>query len=253
VKPLESFPVQEWRKWDKGPDSGEPVISFADTKNPHYRKMLEIIQAGRESALKNPRLDMPGGRLHAFAGRHRNIYPVRIPEKLPHLKARQLDSGEVEIEWGLTKYTWGLVADVYRGEKADFEIADDKKISSTELGWCFDRVKLSAGVHHYAVVFDNGDERSGPFRVEVEVDAAEDREFVGRSFGPARAAAQRETHCVWQRPPHGDTRWRRNRGRRRSQDRSNRTPFLRQGDEVEPQAGRAAHGILRCEVRGKRR
>jgi len=171
VKPLESFPVQQWRKWDKGPESGAPVISFANTKDPHYQEMLEIIRAGRESALKNPRLDMPSGRLYAFAGRHRNIYPVRIPEKLPYLKARQLDSGEVEIDWGLTKYTWGLVADVYRSEKADFEITEDKKISSTELGWYFDRVKLSEGVHHYAVVFDNGDVRSEPFRVEVKVDA----------------------------------------------------------------------------------
>jgi hypothetical protein len=171
VKPLDSFPAQKWCKWDKGPASGKPVISFADTKNPHYQKMLEIIRAGREAALKNPRLDMPGGRLRAFAGRHRNIYPVRIPKKLPFLKAQQLDSGEVEIDWGLTKYTWGLVADVYRGEKPDFEITDDNKVSSTELGWYYDRTKLSEGTHYYAVVFDNGEARSEPFRVDVKVDA----------------------------------------------------------------------------------
>ena len=37
----------------------------------------------------------------------------------------------------------------------EIEITEDKKISSTELGWYFDRVKLPEGVHHYAVVFDN--------------------------------------------------------------------------------------------------
>ncbi len=171
VKPLDSFPVQTWREWDKGPASGEPVISFANTENPHYQKMLEIIQDGRKSALANPRLDMPGGRLRAFAGRHRNLYPVRIPKELPQLKAEQLDSGEVEIDWGLTKHTWGQVVSVYRGEKPDFAITDDNKIASTELGWYHDRTKLPEGRHYYAVVFDNGEARSKPFRVDVEVDA----------------------------------------------------------------------------------
>jgi len=171
VKPLASFPVQKWRKWDKGPASGKPVISFADTKNAHYQKMLEIIRAGRKSVLANPRLDMPGGPLRAFAGQHRNIYPVRIPDKLPDITARQLDSGEVEIRWGLTTHTWGLVAHVYRGEKPDFEIEEGRKIESTELGWHYDRTALPAGTHYYAVVFDNGDARSKPGRVSVEVDA----------------------------------------------------------------------------------
>jgi len=114
---------------------------------------------------------MPGGRLRAFAGRHRNLYPVRIPKELPQLKAEQLDSGEVEIDWGLTKHTWGQVVSVYRGEKPDFAITDDNKIASTELGWYHDRTKLPEGRHYYAVVFDNGEARSKPFRVDVEVDA----------------------------------------------------------------------------------
>ena len=169
VKPLNSFPKQVWRKWDKGKDSGTPVISFEDTKNQHYQKMLAIIVKGRDAALANPRLDMPRGEVFAVAGRHRNIYPVRIPEKLPEITAEQVPEGEVAIRWGLTARTWGLIADVYRGDKPGFKLSDESRIARTELGTYFDRSELPAGEHHYAVVFDNENERSKPTRVSVKV------------------------------------------------------------------------------------
>jgi hypothetical protein len=169
VKPLDEFPRQAWREWDKGEGSGEPVVSFADSSDPHYRKMLEIIRAGRRAALADPRIDMPRGEVFAIAGQHRNIYPVRLPEKLPVLRAEQIPGGEVAIRWGLTTHTWGLAADVHRGDRPGFELTDGTRITRTELGGHVDRSALPPGEHHYAVVFSNGDRRSKPVRVSVTV------------------------------------------------------------------------------------
>lgn len=169
VKALDSFPKQVWRKWDKGENSGQAHISFADTKNKHYQKMLAIISQGRELALANPRLDMPRGEVFAIAGRHRNIYPVRLPKKLPNITAEQLPEGEVAIRWGLTTHTWGLFVDVYRGSEPDFKLSAETKIARTELGCFIDSSALASGEHHYAVVFDNEKERTKPVRVSVKV------------------------------------------------------------------------------------
>jgi len=169
VKPLDSFPKQVWRKWDKGESSGKPVVSFEDTKNTHYQKMLDIITKARTAALANPRLDMPRGEVFAIGGRHRNIYPVRIPETLPKLTAEQLPEGEVAVRWGLSAQTWGLFADVYRGDRPDFKISDKTKLAQTELGTFVDRSELPAGEYYYAVVFDNTEKRSEPARVSVKV------------------------------------------------------------------------------------
>lgn len=169
VKPLERFPKQQWREWDKGEGSGQPVVSFASTEDPHYREMLEIIRAGREAALARPRIDMPRGEVFAVAGKHRNIYPVRLPEELPTLTAEQIPGGEVAVRWGLSTHIWGLSADVYRGDGPDFVLSDENRIARTDLGAHVDRTKLPPGEHHYAVVFDNGRERSKPARVRVTV------------------------------------------------------------------------------------
>lgn len=169
LKPLDSFPVQKWREWNKGEGSGEPVISFADTRDPVYQKMLAIIREGREAALANPRIDMPRGEVHAIAGEHRNIFPVRIPEKLPDLEAEQIPGGEVVIRWGLSTRIWGLEAEVHRGQGPDFALSDDNRIARTGLGAFVDASELEAGEHHYAVVFTNGRERSAPARVTVKV------------------------------------------------------------------------------------
>jgi len=169
VKPLDQFPKQKWRKWKKGERSGQRVISYANTQDIHYQKMLTLIRKGREAALATPRLDMPRGEALAIAGRHRNIYPVRIPETLPKITAEQTPEGEVAIRWGLTTHTWGLFADVFRGATPDFELRSENRIARTELGTFFDRTELPAGVHHYAVVFDNEHERSAPARVSVIV------------------------------------------------------------------------------------
>lgn len=173
VKPLNSFPTQVWRPWDKGKNSGTPVISFEDTKNRHYQKMVAIITQGRDLALANPRLDMPRGEVFAIAGRHRNIYPVRLPKELPEITAEQLPEGEVAIRWGLTTHTWGLFASIYRSSKPDFELVAETQIARTELGSFIDRSALLSGDYYYAVVFDNEKEHTQPIRVSVKVKGKE--------------------------------------------------------------------------------
>ena len=169
VKPLDSFPKQVWRTWDKGEGSGTPVISFGDTDNAHYQKMLDIITKGRDLALAKPRLDMPRGEVFAIAGRHRNIYPVRLPSKLPEITVEQLPEGEVAVRWGLTRHTWGLFADIYRSSRPDFELSDETRVARTELGCFVDGEILPSGEHYYAVVFDNENERTKAVRVSINV------------------------------------------------------------------------------------
>ncbi|MHC4545317.1 MAG: hypothetical protein ACYTDW_12130 [Planctomycetota bacterium] len=62
---------------------GRLVTSFADTTDESYQAMLKIIQQTRQSALKTPRVDMPGADI--IPGKCRNLqaisgpYPGRIP------------------------------------------------------------------------------------------------------------------------------------------------------------------------------
>ena len=83
--------------------------------------------------------------------------------------AEQIPGGQVAIRWGLTTHTWGLFANVYRGAAPDFELRAGNRVARTELGSFVDDADLPAGVHHYAVVFDNARERSQPARVSVTV------------------------------------------------------------------------------------
>ena len=169
VQPLDRYPAHKWQKWDKGPESGEPAISFADTKNPHYQKMLAIIQEGSAATLANPRLDQPGGELVAIAGRHRNIFPVRIPQPLPEITAKQIPSGEVEIRWPLNAHTWGLFAEIHRSDKPNFQPTKETLVETTELARYFDKTELPTGKYYYAVIFDNTKQKSKPLRLSVQV------------------------------------------------------------------------------------
>ena len=138
--------------------------------------MLDIISKGRDLVLANPRLDMPRGEVFAIAGRHRNIYPVRLPKDLPEITAEQIPEGEVAIRWGLTTHTWGLFAEIYRSSEPDFKLSAETKIARTELGCFIDRSVLPPGEHYYTVVFDNEKERTEPVRVRVKIKG---NEYVG--------------------------------------------------------------------------
>ena len=164
VMPLSAFPVQEWKAWD---ESGEPVVSFKSTDDATYQKMLNIIRSARAVALEKPRVDMPGAM--PIAGANRQIYPIPIPEQLPKLVVKQLPSGEVELTWPRNAHTWGLSFDLYRGSTPDFAIDADSQIATTQLCRYLDAETLEPGSYHYAIVYDNGAERSEPGRCVTKV------------------------------------------------------------------------------------
>lgn len=57
--------------------SGDAVASFADEKNGGYEAMLSIIRGGRELALQQPRVDMPGA--DVTVGKCRELPPLSSP------------------------------------------------------------------------------------------------------------------------------------------------------------------------------
>lgn len=57
VKPIEQFPKREIKPWNT---NGTAVVTFGSTNHPGYQRMLTTIQKARLSALRNPRVDMPG-------------------------------------------------------------------------------------------------------------------------------------------------------------------------------------------------
>ncbi len=174
VMPLDDFPKQEWRPWD---ESGTPVVSFDSTEDAVYRNMLEIIRSARARALASPRVDMPGAR--PIAGESRNLYPLPIPEPLPPVEVRQLRGGEMEIIWPRNKHTWGLTFHLYRGETPDFPLDQGHRLATTKLCRYLDTDLLPEGEVHYAIVMENGQERSVPIRAAGLVQAVPPPRQVG--------------------------------------------------------------------------
>jgi hypothetical protein len=166
VMPLDAFPAQQWRPWD---ESGTPVISFASTADPTYQRMLDIIRTAAARALASPRVDMPGAT--PIAGENRNIYPIPIPapEHLPRLTAQQLPGGEIELSWPRNRHTWGLDFDVYRGGTVDFAPDAQSQLASTALCRYVDVDDVPPGETYYAIVCDNGQQRSEPIRTTIAV------------------------------------------------------------------------------------
>ena len=92
--------------WEFHPVHHPSYIDFfeevlADTKDPHYRKMLEIIRAGRKAALANPRIDMPGA--DPIAGSCRYLIPPPVPETAPVLQARVDRDGPARLRPGRSR------------------------------------------------------------------------------------------------------------------------------------------------------
>ncbi len=166
VMPLGDFPAQQWQAWDP---SGDPVVAFASTADPTYQRMLRIVRLARARALASPRVDMPGAM--PLAGESRQIYPIPIPkrERLSPFAARQLASGEIELTWPRSRHTWGLAFDVYRGDTPNFEIGSDTLLAPTKLCSYIDDDDLQPGKVYYAIVCDNGRQRSGPLYTSLDV------------------------------------------------------------------------------------
>lgn len=57
---------------------GQPVVTFGNTDVPAYKAMLAIIEQAKDSALKTPRVDMPGAKI--TPGKCRELEPLTPPK-----------------------------------------------------------------------------------------------------------------------------------------------------------------------------
>ncbi len=155
VKPLEDFPTQHWVPWEKSLE-GEPVVSFASTEDPTYRKMLEIIEDARTRQLLNPRVDMPFSNEignGVVAGRYRQIIPQPLPDPLPTVEISVDDDGVVRLRWERSQRTIGLITEVYRLAASPCDALDPAtRIGRTERFEFTDK-NAPPGILSYAVVF----------------------------------------------------------------------------------------------------
>ena len=163
VQSLGSFPRRGFTPADR---SGEPVVTFASTADPHYRAMLDIIRAGRKEVLAAPRVDMPGARINS--GTCRLFLPPGLPESLPSLRARVDDDGAVRLSWSRSAKTIGLSAEVHRGATRDF-LPDQDTLLATTMLFEYSDTDAPPGSQHYAVILRSDSARGEPIRTEVEV------------------------------------------------------------------------------------
>ncbi|MEW6161091.1 MAG: hypothetical protein AB1813_26990, partial [Verrucomicrobiota bacterium] len=163
VKPIEAFPRQALHPADS---SGVPVHSFRSTRDPDYQRMLDIIIQARDSALRSPRIDMPGAKI--VEGELRVPLPVELPRVLPVLRAEALPRGEVLLSWPQSAELIGLQFEVHRGSHPKFDPVDATRVTATRRFEVRD-VPPGSGTWHYALRIDNGVERSAVIRTQVEV------------------------------------------------------------------------------------
>lgn len=138
VQPPEWFETRPLVRPDR---SGAAVVSFANTSDPHYRRMLSIILQAREKALLNPRVDMPGAEV--IPGASRMFSPPALPQPVPALQAAIQTDGTVELRWERSARTIGLEAELHRG---------DELLTRTTLSRFLD-VTAPTGSHTYTLRF----------------------------------------------------------------------------------------------------
>lgn len=66
------------RKKAKRNEEGKTVVLFQDTTNASYKAMLKVITQARNTALKTPRVDMPGAEI--VKGKCRELTPITPPD-----------------------------------------------------------------------------------------------------------------------------------------------------------------------------
>lgn len=163
VQPPEHFPKVPRVVPDR---SGEPVIRFASTEDPHYQAMLETIRQARRVALSAPRVDMPGAPVQP--GECRQLYPPLVPEEPLPLRSRLLADGLVELTWERSARTWGLEAEIHRGDQPGFRPTEETLMSRTGLFRYVDE-SATTGLQHYALVMCSGQQRGKPSYASAEV------------------------------------------------------------------------------------
>jgi hypothetical protein len=158
VQNLDKFTSQKWKQWDK---SGDPVASFDSVQNPHYQKMLRLIQSARNEALQRPRIDMPGG--VSVAGQFRQIIPVPLPKDFYDFHATVEPDGVVDLQWERSAKTFGLTFLIYRNNGANLELLAE----TTAFQWIDTGAKT--GINNYTLVPKSGEQLGKPLSLSVSV------------------------------------------------------------------------------------
>ncbi len=178
------------KKCPPSDSSGKPVVTFASTEDPHYQAMLAVIRRGRRLALAEPRADMPGAELEP--GRWRQLIPPPLPDPLPALEARVDAESVARLSWERSARTIGLVAEIHRDARADFNPNAETLLAKTPI-FQFADLAAPQGKQHYAVVLLSGSNRSAPIRAGVSVPAPEPPptpEGLEASPGPGQVMLQ---------------------------------------------------------------
>ena len=128
VQPPEAFPRQPVLPPDL---SGDPVVSFASVADDNYKAMLAIIRDGRDAALADPRVDMPGAEV--VVGSCRDFVLPDLPEVAPSLSASVDETGRVELAWERSAEAIGLEAEVHRSAQPDFAPTAETLLAKTKL------------------------------------------------------------------------------------------------------------------------
>ncbi len=163
VQPPEKFPHEPFTRAES---EGDPAVSFASTDDPHYQAMLAILRKGREQALAEPRVEMPGAVV--LPGKSRCFIPPPVPEVAYPMQAEVDRHGVVRLAWERSARTIGLEAEVHRSDAGNFTPSESTLLATTTLGRHLDET-APTGAQHYALVLASGEERSKPAYVSVTV------------------------------------------------------------------------------------
>jgi hypothetical protein len=163
VQPPEAFPKREVIPPDL---TGDPVISFASTDDPHYQAMLAIVRDAREKALASPRIDMPGAEV--IPGACRVFVPPPLPKVAPELEVTLDTDGVVHLAWERSARTIGLEAELHRSEQEAFTPNEDTLLVQTALFKHTDR-RAATGKQYYALILMADGRRSVPAYASVTV------------------------------------------------------------------------------------
>jgi cytochrome c553 len=161
VQPPAAFTRHELVKPDR---SGTPAISFDSTEDPHYQRMLTIIQAMQAKVLADPRIDMPGAEVQP--GECRFFVPPPIPEQPIKFTAHVNPDRSVHLTWEQSSNTIGLEFELHRSPSGIFEPTDQTLLVQTSLGSFTDPVPLSAPAT-YALLPATGSRRGPISYVQV--------------------------------------------------------------------------------------
>ena len=147
---------------------GPPVISFASTCDPVYQAMLSILRDARDTALAQPRVDMPGADIIPGASRQFILPP--LPDAAPALSAATDPAGVIELSWEQSAWTIGLEAELHRSGRERFTPDAATFVARTPSFRYADR-EAPAGRQYYALVLARGEARSRPAYLGVSVPA----------------------------------------------------------------------------------